>query len=752
MTTERPSRDETPPGVHARALPLEPLASSETLALARELGVRYGQEVAEGELAGVVEESGGHPMFLQQLIRRASKSERPGSLRLDDVIRTRVARLEPSARRLLEVICVSGVPLALRTLGAATGLETGRVSELLSELEGEQLVRSGPTDAARLEPFHDRIREAVIDALEPDERARHHAALAAALGEGAAESEDDRDVVRHLAEAGHRERAARAAEAAAERATRSLAFDRASELYRMALALGRHTPSEQLRLRLALSDALANAGQGALEAAKGFLEAADAADTTDPDEALTLRTRALEQLAMSGHTEQAMELLRSLCVAVGVRLPRTKLGALFSLLRRRLQIRLRGLPERLDAELTDSMKATESPIYRLYTAAFVHLPILDPILANELHARTLVDALREDDTETLALCLSREAGVCLTFNASNVEQAQHAVRLATPVFGTSPNPDHQAWLTVGNGLRHYFTGHFERALTEFRRGLELWSSVPVAHVANISQVSVFAMGCLRYMGQLSELRSELDRARRDAAWRGNRYLWTLSTVAFGLPILLQDGLEASRRDLEQLDLESPLVRTGANGWYLARAEAEEALYDDRSAAELAEHVAVMRRYRRTQFGLVVTWGAELVWLLGRLHLARADAGVPGEAKRALKLAKNLLRRPLSYARIFGQALLAGARHRLGDLAGSRAALEECAVRAELHGHELVAEAARLRLVQLGFGSASQERSATRFFEAQRVRDLEATLRLFMPGFREAALPAGDAPRLPAGER
>ncbi|MAC28162.1 MAG: hypothetical protein CMH59_17045, partial [Myxococcales bacterium] len=83
---------------------------------------------------------------------------------------------------------------------------------------------------------------------------------------------------------------------------------------------------------------------------------------------------------------------------------------------------------------------------------------------------------------------------------------------------------------------------------------------------------------------------------------------------------------------------------------------------------------------------------------------------------------------------------------------SRAALEECAVRAELHGHELVAEAARLRLVQLGFGSASQERSATRFFEAQRVRDLEATLRLFMPGFREAALPAGDAPRLPAGER
>ncbi len=733
LVTERPEAGDTL-ALPAHRILVPALSSADARSLAEEL-LAAQQRPVPPDLDAVVRDSGGHPLFLQQLLREAVRSG-GAAPPLDEIIRQRVERLDPRARRLLEMVCVSGVPLDLAAAAAATDVDVATCRALADTLEDEQLLRAGPDDAARLSPYHDRVRESVIDALGSEQLTRRHAALASALS--TPDDEDaDHHVVRHLLAVGQPEQAAAAAELAAVRAERALAFDRASELYRTALSLGKHDVEKRLALRLALSHALANAGRGALEAAQGFLAAAEAAH--DAEQALTLRTRALEQLAMSGHTDQALELLRRLCEDVGVGLPRTRLGALLSLARRRLQLRWRGLPTALEPFRGETV--AQAPTQQLYLAAFVHLPILDPLLANELHARIFAMALESGELETIGLCLARETGVAVTFDPGRFAYADRVYGLARQVFGDSALPDHRAWMALGDGLRHYFIGQFDIALSGFRRGQEIWSGESQSYVMNVTQLAVFTMGSLRYIGDLNALRRELEQARRDAEWRGNRYFFTLGTIAFQLPILIQEGLEASQRDLARVDASSPLLAAGSNAWYLARARAEEALYRGAPREELVEVVREVARFRFTQYGFVLTWGSELRWLLGRLWLALAAAGDPRGARKAAGFARSLLRRDLAYAQVWGQAILAGVHAQRGDRVASRQALEECAVRGELNGLLFIARAARLRIAELGFGGAEAEREALAFFDAQRVADREATLRLWVPGFEPtAALP------------
>src|SRR5207249_3239254 len=95
-----------------------------------------------------------------------------------------------------------------------------------SVLRVARLVRSsGEQRDARIEPYHDRVRETVTGRLSAEQRRALHRRFAEILegnGEGHA---DPRLLVDHLEGAGFHDRAARRAEAAADRACAALAFD-----------------------------------------------------------------------------------------------------------------------------------------------------------------------------------------------------------------------------------------------------------------------------------------------------------------------------------------------------------------------------------------------------------------------------------------------------------------------------------------------------------------------------------------------
>src|SRR5262249_24416283 len=140
----------------------------------------------------------------------------------------------------------------------------------------------------------------------------------------------------HALGAGDREAAARYALAAAEAASRTMAFDQAASLYRRALELGDDTIQVRRELGTRLGEALARAGRGA-DAARVYREAArDAA----ADDALELKRRAAEALLTSGHVEEGKALLREVLGAIGLGLPRGPRTAVLALLWERTRLRL----------------------------------------------------------------------------------------------------------------------------------------------------------------------------------------------------------------------------------------------------------------------------------------------------------------------------------------------------------------------------------------------------------------------------
>src|SRR5262249_1932558 len=150
--------------------------------------------------------------------------------------------------------------------------------------------------------------------------------------------QDPQILVRHLEAAGDQRRAALQAERAARIAAETLAFDRAAELLRTTLRLGRHHEAETRAPTIRAGDAPVNPGPGA-EAAAMYLAAAKGADAMTR---LECQRRAAEQLLSAGHIERGMQALAAVLAEVGVKLPATPRRALLWVLWHRMLLRLRG--------------------------------------------------------------------------------------------------------------------------------------------------------------------------------------------------------------------------------------------------------------------------------------------------------------------------------------------------------------------------------------------------------------------------
>ena len=87
---------------------------------------------------------------------------------LDEVLWSRIRRLPEEARRVLELIAISGRPLRLVELSQCADLaQDERVA--LALLRAGRLIRStGRAETDEVETYHDRVREAVVARLEPD--------------------------------------------------------------------------------------------------------------------------------------------------------------------------------------------------------------------------------------------------------------------------------------------------------------------------------------------------------------------------------------------------------------------------------------------------------------------------------------------------------------------------------------------------------------------------------------------------------
>lgn len=395
----------------------------------------------------IARESGGSPFFVQELahyLRHGRMDPRQGGeRRLDDYIRVRVAQLQPEPRRLLQTVALAGHPVEWGILQRALGDESGALSAL-SALRGGHLVRVRTADRRRyLETYHDRIRSAVVQSL-PDGLGKElHLALARALE--ADPAPDAQALARHYEEAGLLVQAATYVLQAASQAEAALAFDQAALLYRKALALKPATGLEAGLMWRRLGDALANSGRS-VDAAEAYLCATAGAPVA---EANRLRRRAAEEFLRGGSMGRGLAVLEEVLAQVGTRLPRTRLGALWSVLRHRLRLKLRGLDyqERPEAEIPPlQLERVDT-----HWAAAMGLGPVDVLRAADFQTRQLLLTLECGEPFRVVRALAHETIVVAAEGnrsiAATRELQERMNRLAERIG--HPNPRSRALLAAG---------------------------------------------------------------------------------------------------------------------------------------------------------------------------------------------------------------------------------------------------------------------------------------------------------------
>ena len=521
-------------------LAVSSLGPDESRALARLL-LGANPENGEGLLDAVCREARGNPLLLHELASYAARSEAGEPLDLSRVVQARLSELTPDARRLFELVCVSGRPLSPAV--AARALRgSSVVSEVVASLHGQRLVReriAHRPDA--VDVFHDRIRHAALSELPADEvRERHHALALAYEAQNALEPEA---LAHHYASAGESRKACEWAERAASESTAALALNRAAELYRLAYEHCQE-PGRKADLRVKLARALSDAGRGG-EAARVFL---DAAADASPGQSLELRRHAAEQFLVSGHTSEGLVVLSMVLSEVGLRLPRTPRKALWDLVATRARLAFRGLSfEPRPAERLDPKQLLRADACRASWA----LSFVNTIQGAAFQARYLEEALKSGEPCRIALGLGMEA----IYRSTEGQRGEPRVReLQAAAHGLATqldDPHVQAFEHLVRGQSSYLFGRWREAA----ESLERTEQILVERCRNVTwelNSSRFFWGnSLGHLGRWGELERRLALWSRDASERGDLYAEaSLNLIRARTLILANDDLERAEQQID----------------------------------------------------------------------------------------------------------------------------------------------------------------------------------------------------------
>ncbi len=715
-----------PPPV--RELEVRALVPQSALELARALLLRSGIS-SDSDAAAIAREAEGHPLFIAELVHRvASTGDGTAPVRLDEAIWSRVQGLPPSAKLILESISVAGAPLSQEVLRRATKLPPQDFQKGLSLLRVAHLVRMRAYGSGNaVEPYHDRVLEAVISHLDDRQRCARHEMLAAAL-----EVEDQRPelLVRHLEAAGQRLKAADYAERAAAHAARALAFDRAAQLYRTALRLSEPQGPALRALQLALGDALLNAARGP-EAADCFLAAAEGAE---PTTRMECRRLAAEQLMISGHIERGLDTMDSLLVEMGVYLPKTAGRAFTSLLWNRLKLRLRGL--KFKPRLESQVAREELMRVDVLKSISQGLSMVDSIRGSDFNTRDLLWALRTGEVKRVARALALEFGHMAA--QGQFRRARRIARVAERLSDENHDPYIRAWTDACWGALHYFEGSFGEAVRTFDRSLSLLSSETRGAPWEIGQVRMFRLFALRRMGSMRELGATFEQMVRDAAQRGDRYTETTIRRYCSELWLARDEAAAAHLNLAQADWLPLEGHFHVQHWFELEARGELALYEDLAVGAL-EALSTGSKAMGSSLLMRVKMPRTLHhWLQARLRLAAAAAGhEPSTMRREVtKSIRLLAREKESYARVWRGLLEAALAHQEGDASRACDRLRQAMELAESREMHLAADLARLRLAGIVGGDEGEElrAAALRRLAVEGVAAPDRMLRVIVPGF------------------
>jgi AAA ATPase domain len=281
----------------AERVPLSGLGTDE---IADYVRASSGRGASPALVAAIHRATSGNPFFVAELVDLLDRDGLLGSsrLRVDqlalpvgvrDAILQRMERLDPDAKRLLQIAAVAGPEFDTAVIARVAGLGVSQVVERLSPALAGRILTDAGTVPGRLRFVQDLVGDALRAEIDPDLRASLHRSVADAIEAVHEHSLDEiaGEVARHLLAAGplgDLPRAIAHATRAGERALRHLGYEEAAGHHERALQAALAIdiePSQRLELSSRLADARLAAGDddgarsAAIDAARLAREAGD---------------------------------------------------------------------------------------------------------------------------------------------------------------------------------------------------------------------------------------------------------------------------------------------------------------------------------------------------------------------------------------------------------------------------------------------------------------------------------------------
>lgn len=721
-------------GAH-ETIELGPLSPEESQTLTSALlALALDADDRATHIRDIVRESRGYPLFIDTLIRYLDTNAAPiTNLCLDEALWRQIAELDPLERHLLELIALAGFPMRQQVICDAAMLEPIEFAKRLKSLRIARLTRtSGGATQDAVEPYHDRIRETVLEHLDLADSIQNHRALARALE--TAGNSDPEKLAHHWLGAGHRDKAARYAIQAAKRASEALAFDRAAEFYHLAIGLGSDGGMPLQELFIALGDCLANAGKGA-EAASVYNFAIP---DSSPSQALDLKRRIAEQLLTSGHFSEGSAAFERVFAMQDMSFPATPARALLRLIGLKLwvQIRGRGYTTRDPREISEAERTRIDTCW----AAVKGFGGSDIILGQVFQTRGLLLALDSGDPYRIARALAMEKANLAIERPKAQELQDQLTRESERLATLSGEPHAHAMVLFSKGSVAFIDGRRKDALEEWEKAEVILRTQCVGAAWELSTIAFLSLDAMGWTGAWQELADRAPRELQRAKERGDRYtIAVLQAGAMCFAQLLDDQPEKAL-----LDAEAAIHEWGFRGFQAQhqnymRYHALADLYRGNIEAAyhcIENHWPALRRslLLRVPFMRIT-----------QLHLRAACAiemakRQPPRRRALLRRARQITRRlqreklawakPMALSLASAMALLDGdhekARDRLG--AAMRAFKEE-----NMTG---MMAAAQLRMAQLITGSEAERlaSSATEWMREQGVKNPQKMAAALLPGF------------------
>jgi tetratricopeptide (TPR) repeat protein len=602
------------------------------------------------------------------------------------------------------------------------------VPAALTELRRSKLVRGvGAPDARAIGIYHESIRDAVLARLDAAVVKSWHKRLAEAIESSA--PLDVEALIDHLLGSEDFARAGIYAIGAARQASEALAFNKAADLYEIAI---KHHADEAWRqeLLVQLAEALVGAGKST-RAAEVYLRAAARADERD---ASGLRLKGGTQLMLAGSFKRGIEVMAPALNELGLKFPASDEEALLAVAKLLPELARRGFEftPRTERELSPQVVARLDALWMLVQALFTTTPIKGQVFV--MHHLLEALAAGEKRRIVVALC-AFFISIDLAYSSMGGRKPrslQQAEALCRDIY----DPRCRAWLALARGFAFQSEGLLKPASLDFAQAEDLFhhhcSNVP----AELRACRLLYARAVALLGQLDDL-AIFDHWAREATECEDVIVATRLRLHLVPRMLMENDVEQVAR---VLDVDGPVQEEGLGLTHMMRliAGTLHALYSG-DTVELARLGNAMGEIGRSPLLTIRVWRSDFLLARARAFLGASQGQADREAllARTDKVLGALDKLNLECHSDHVRLLRAGVLHSRGEDARAIEVLDAILADADTGGDgRTVLACARLRRGQLLGGDAGDAlvRESLHEIATRGAREPARFVRLYAPGF------------------